>query len=373
MHSLQPELLENETVRRVIVKFIAMLDKQPMAGRTAPLSVPGNEKQLPELFNPPNPRDDEEAEAALKQAEAAEVLQIKYRDRFDFESLRHRKFSILFNPAMESACRELLGMPLKEGTLSWIKAVRDARLDGTVEAALCGISPLSVPERSYDEVAGRIAAYLREKGGGHFIRQASSWMFWGMSKLLDNRPDICEILGLRPAPVHLGIYVPKAGASQVLFIENRQSYEYAKRTPDIFGEYMLVYASGFAGTAQRIRERKGSTILLDSEGESGVEALVAVKEWLYGGRASQVFFWGDFDYSGIAIFLALKKNFPDAMLWTRGYEEMARAVKTFGHTPEQSGKAKQIAPPVSDEPYIETHLRPLMEQYGFYDQEGVFF
>ena len=222
-------------------------------------------------------------------------------------------------------------------------------------------------------MVGRIAAYLREKGGGHFVRQASSWMFWGMSKLLDNRPDICEILGLQPAPVHLGIYVPKSGASQVLFIENRQSYEYAKRTPEVFGEYMLVYASGFAGTAQRIREREGSTILLDSEGESGPEALAMVEGWLYAEVALPVCFWGDFDYSGIAIFLALKKNFPDAMLWKRGYEEMASAVKTFGHTPEQSGKARQIAPAVSDEPYIETHLFPLMEQYGFYDQEGVIF
>jgi hypothetical protein len=54
------------------------------------------------------------------------------------------------------------------------------------------------------------------------------------------------------------------------------------------------------------------------------------------------FFWGDLDYSGMAILASLRTIFPSAQAWRPGYDPMlARLIDGDGHSPAESGKERQ--------------------------------
>ena len=54
------------------------------------------------------------------------------------------------------------------------------------------------------------------------------------------------------------------------------------------------------------------------------------------------FFWGDLDFSGMAILASLRTIFPSARAWEPGYAPMLeRLSRGDGHSPIESGKERQ--------------------------------
>jgi hypothetical protein len=84
-----------------------------------------------------------------------------------------------------------------------------------------------------------------------------------------------------------------------------------------------------------------------------------------------VFFWGDLDFSGMAILASLRSGFPSAQAWRSGYEPMlTRLIDGDGHSPAESGKERQRPVDQTGCPYADDALIPALKFYGrFVDQE----
>lgn len=75
------------------------------------------------------------------------------------------------------------------------------------------------------------------------LREVSSKLFWGMSKVLDSRTGlVAALLGVDEcpfpeSPIQLQVFLPPGGFSGVLFIENLMSFEQAIRSRSLsFGK-----------------------------------------------------------------------------------------------------------------------------------------
>jgi hypothetical protein len=96
-----------------------------------------------------------------------------------------------------------------------------------------------------------------------------------------------------------------------------------------------------------------------------------LEAWLYRRPVIPVFFWGDLDYSGMAILRDLKAIFPNLEAWQPGYARMlARLNAGAGHLPDEAGKAGQLDPGDTGCPYADQELLPAIRKSGrFVDQE----
>jgi hypothetical protein len=220
-------------------------------------------------------------------------------------------------------------------------------------------------------------------GKGLYLREVSSRLFWGISKVLDKRQlMVSAILGLEEcpfpeSPVQLHVWLPGGNAEGVLFIENALSYELAigSFAPSLAG-LVLAFASGFKGTAQRLRTPSGSSLYFSDKGHRSSDAEADFKRWLYQDMTARirvpVYFWGDLDFAGMGILAALRTSFPDAQAWAPGYEPMLAALESgLGHTPEAAEKKGQrIWERVGSE-LADARLIPAMVRTGkFVDQES---
>ncbi len=242
--------------------------------------------------------------------------------------------------------------------------------------------PIEVPGHAPSEVAERLAGIVSLADSPLLLREVSSRLFWGDSKVLDGRQTlVARILGLDEcpfpeAPVQLQVFLPAAGeaARGVLFIENQVTFELATRSSEPrFAHLALAFASGFRGSAQRLRTPGGVSLYFGEHGSLQPAAVAAFKGWLFGtGTANPAWFWGDLDYAGMRILAALARSFPGMTAWRPGYEPLAQALAAGGgHLPEMAGKAAQKPIDGTGCAWADAELIPLLARTGrFIDQEA---
>lgn len=245
---------------------------------------------------------------------------------------------------------------------------------------------IEIPGRTADEIAiqlNRMKLYHPAKEPW-LMREVSSQLFWGQSKILDGRQAlICALLGLEECPfpempVQLQVYLPAYGFKEVLFIENLSSFEQA--TIDITGKYegkALVFASGFKGAAKRLRTPGGASVYFSAAGNMNRDEMRKFLGWLREewefDKTISCLFWGDLDYSGMRILATLRNSFGASTdAWEPGYAPMLQALRDGkGHAPIAAGKENQAPLDSANCKYADEVLIPELKKTGmFVDQEG---
>ena len=350
-----------------------MLEKKGAEERQKSVSIPINQRTIPELYEPTYLDEEKIIQKMLEQCDKDEVITLKYRDRWNGLPLYQRKASIVFNDGFEQKYRDILGLHINNDKEFWEEAVNSSNLSPELKSILYLSNPIKIANKSSREIIGRIEEYMLLDDDFRLVRQASAWMFWGASKVLDNRQDISEALGLHQAPIQINVHLSSSEKLKVLFIENSQTFEYAKHNASTFGEFTLVYLSGYMGTAKRTRTPAGSSLYFSKESSVETDTADKFTSWLYGQRKSEVYLWGDFDYEGIHIYLSLLKVFPETKLWTPAYSLMSKAAKSQGHSAHEAKKGNQIRPKDTGDTYIDDIILYTMDEFGFFDQEGIIF
>jgi len=267
----------------------------------------------------------------------------------------------------------------KTAVVRWREAVA-LHLDATDEVKrAAGDYCIDMPDREMAEVVNRLNGLKALAGTPMLLREVSARLFWGMSKVLDNRTGlVAAVLGtdecpFSESPVQLQVHLPHGGFSGVLFIENLMSFEQAMRSKgQAFSKLALVYASGFKGSAARLRTPEAVSLFFSHKGELGGDRLDYFDSWLFGKNiALPVSFWGDLDWSGMRILAAMRNNFPAMQAWEPGYQPMLQSLLAGqGHSPEASDKKGQRPIAAFGCPYADAQLIPALAAHGrFVDQE----
>lgn len=281
------------------------------------------------------------------------------------------------NPARLRAAVGRLERVKSAGEL-WREAVH-AHLEGDdsakkVVSGYCidieGHSPVGIVQRINE-------LHSEAKTPGLLLREVSSRLFWGMSKVLDERERlVAAVLGLDecpfPAsPIQLQVNLPKGQAAGVLFVENAMSFEKAARSTSLeYRGLALVFASGFKASARRLRSAEGASLFYSRRGCMATAEVADFEQWLFQGNQMPVYFWGDLDWSGMRILTTLRASFGDVEAWQPGYEPMReRLLAGGGHRPEAADKRGQRPVVATGCRYADVQLVPLLDTLGFVDQE----
>lgn len=212
---------------------------------------------------------------------------------------------------------------------------------------------------------------------GLLLRELSARLFWGMSKVLDDRERlVAAVLGVDecpfPAsPIQLQVTLPRGQSAGVLFIENAMTFEKAMRsTAAEYDSLALVFASGFKASAKRLRNPEGASLFYSRRGCMEPGELAAFEHWLFQGKEMPVYFWGDLDWSGMRILATLRDTFGDVAAWKPGYAPMREhLVAGGGHRPEAAEKRGQQPLAATGCAYADRQLVPFLDSLGFVDQE----
>ena len=212
---------------------------------------------------------------------------------------------------------------------------------------------------------------------GLLLREVSSRLFWGMSKVLDDRERlVAAVLGLDEcpfpeSPIQLQVTLPRGQAAGVLFVENAMTFEKATRsTSSKYGGLALVFASGFKASAKRLRSAEGASLFYSRRGCMETVEVADFERWLFHGNQMPVYFWGDLDWSGMRILTTLRESFGDVAAWQPGYGPMREHLLAGGgHRPEAADKRGQRPIAASGCTYADDQLLPLLDTLGFVDQE----
>lgn len=230
-----------------------------------------------------------------------------------------------------------------------------------------------------------LLALACRSGQTGYVRQLSAQHFNGHSKVLDSREEMLRLLGAREgqfleSPIQVLVSLPANWArlqpeATVLFIENLVTFEAMADSHQYeWANAALVYASGFKGSAKRLRTPQGSTLYWRN---SAVETdRLAFKEWLHARDAATqkstiVSFYGDLDFAGMQILAHLRQSFPDCRAWRPGYEALMSWLQTSrAHLPDSAGKEGQTDPGQTGCAYADAVLLPALRQSGLcVDQE----
>jgi hypothetical protein len=282
----------------------------------------------------------------------------------------------------ESAIRAAVGRAerVKSASERWREAVYSGlRASDAVKAAVSGYC-IEMADRTMAEVVDRLNDLPGLADEAMLLREVSSQLFWGMSKVLDKRQGmVAALLGLDDcpfpeSPVQLQIFLPSRGYRAVLFIENLMSFERATRSASTaFEGLSLVYASGFKSSAQRLRSQDGCSLYYSARGGISRDLTDSFEAWLFGKQSKPVYFWGDLDWAGMRILSAMRATFPEIEAWEAGYSAMVNALRDGrGHSPEAADKQGQKAIGKIGCSYADGTLLPVLAADGrFVDQEQV--
>jgi hypothetical protein len=372
----RPEWLSDEPdVVAVLKAYIDKLDKIPLSDRARMPSIRLNRKLTPSLY-----RHDESADRTwtlLRDLEG-QIFELRLNRKRAPLDPEYAGASLRFLDGSESICRAWLSRPRqKRYQEEWVLAVEayaDAFAHGGESLRERSVK---VSGKSAAEVVGAFARISRYTCSNLTLRQLSARCFWGHSKVLDPRQDLLHQLypdlQIAPRPVLVLVHLPET-FDGVLFIENLDSYVQALAgRPEAVKGLVLVYGAGFLGSAGRVRTHDG--VSLHYHGSAEGISLKRFEAWWFGSQAPAwpVWFWGDLDYSGMAILKALRLRFGDVQAWTAGYAPLVQLLHDGdGHSPDTADKAEQIDPGVTGCAYADQELLPAIRQLGrFVDQEIV--
>lgn len=370
----------NDKIHPEIIKvighyFLDRLDQLSFEERANRLIMAVNKKNTPLLFMPMHSGEELVAWQQIEALEAAGYIDIEYGLKRTAKPKHDRRTRIILSMAAEEYFRTLLDRAGGTDAQQWASAVDKAELPEELKSALLRGRPIKIESKSYEEVLAHVSKRLPLVGKGMQKRQASALLFFGMSKVLDSRNELCAELGFWDNPMILHVHInPQKPFKHIWLIENYDTYLQLCKV-HAFDDIAMVYSSGFAGSAEKVR-RHGYSVVHYMERERGLSAELRerFKRWLHNNDNDEietVCFYGDFDFSGISIYLALKRTIPEIVL-SPHFNVMCKQVQEGnGHSPQMAGKQGQKDPGETGIELFDDVYLPVMRTYGFYDQEGV--
>lgn len=374
MPEIDKELLKVDINKKTIISFLLRLNKQDASSRKNILSTPITEKNYEELFYPEYPGKENLLFDKLLELEVTGIISIQYGIKRTSEPAWNQRTKILFNLKYEDFCRIILDMPSLTPLENWCKIVEKSTLSNAIKE-FCYSKEISINGKSQKEIIDNIEKRIPLIKEGMSHRQISSILFWGLSKELDNRRDIVNILeGSSPA-VMLNVCGMSKDFSEILFIENYDTYvDYISK--EKLENYLIIYSAGFSTSAMRTRDKVGCSLHYSNQDKLTVENRIRFEFWLYKESKEdlKISFFGDFDFAGVSIFNTLRNLFPEIVMYRHGYDFMLKEVQSGnGHLPEMASKENQKDPQSINDTFCDATLLPAMRKYGFYDQEGVIY
>lgn len=282
---------------------------------------------------------------------------------------------ITFVPEVEETLRAWLRRDWSEpAALAWRRAIeRRAPKFHDAGAALLS-QRIVIENRSADDIVAALAA-AADIRVPMTLRQLSATVFWGDSKILDERGELVAALlphlEIRDRALVIAVHLPER-CTGVLFIENQDTYTAAAAgAPIEAAQFALVYAAGFRGTAARVRNRAGA--LLHYAGPGLLELAAHFDAWWYDGGTAfgPAWFWGDLDFAGMQILKSLRRRFENLGAWPVGYEPLRAELElSGGHGTRTEDPKGQVDPVLTGCTYADSVLLPAIRRRGRMDQES---
>jgi hypothetical protein len=367
-----PWLLDEPELLALLGAVLQRFDNQPGKTRSQRLYFPA-EKNLPSLKH-----QDDEADRLWHFVEEMAKLSLctiapGKRSPYDPDWKGAR---LAFEPEAEATLRKWLQRPRETPALqTWREAIETEAAKGAFPG---NIEPLlrrriAIPDMSDAEV---VAAFARIGCVKEplTLRQLSARHFRGDSKRLDEREPLLLALfpdlPLQPRALLINVYFPST-CNGVLFIENQDSYSLAcEGRPQAATGLALVYAGGFRGTAERLRQRDGVRLHYAGPGQSRWQT--AFEHWWFDQDTppGPLAFWGDLDFAGMAILAGLRHRFGELSAWQPGYRPLLDQLRhQGGHTLKAADKQGQTDPGTTGCTFADRILLPAIREYGGIDQE----
>jgi len=373
-----PLWLQSKPVHELLNLLVDRLDSAEQRGSTKAQSVPLGERTWPALYKASMESTKEDLWEHVVAMANWGWLQVK--PQAALKSSSGYAFSPRVTVVNEVALRQSVGRPERQRSSleRWRGAVQEGLQASDEVKAAVGEYCIDMPDRPMAEIVERLNELPGLRDKSMLLREVSSQLFWGMSKVLDKRQGlVAALLGVDEcpfpeSPIQLQVYLPANGYRGVLFIENLMSFERATRSKTVaFDGLALVYASGFKSSAQRLRTQDGCSLFYSARGGIGQDLRDGFEAWLFGKGSTPAFFWGDLDWSGMRILTAMRNSFPGLTAWEPGYSAMLSVLNEGrGHSPEAADKQGQKALGSTGCAYSDTHLVPALEAMGrFVDQE----
>lgn len=373
---------------RILRKAIDRLDELGPEERRRALRIALDSGTAPEIFLAESGADRELAWHVLEVLEAEGVGTIRFglARRHGAREDRKPAFEIALSPGNEERLRAFFGRarPGPSYGQQWRLLVGASTVSATAKTVLAE-SPIAVEGRSAAEVLDRLLSVreLDRAASTLFLREVSSRAFWGNSKVLDGRGDLLAALldrdecPFQEQPVHLTVYLRRRFA-QILFIENKTTFERciiaasgATGGSLPLDGVALVFASGFVGSARRLRKPSGSRLFFSLDDVGHASLIDAFASAFYSDADLATAFWGDLDYAGMTILSRLRAIFPSATAWQPGYGSMLAQLEAGeGHLPEEARKVGQRPIVSTGCAFADEVLLPALAKHGrFVDQE----
>jgi hypothetical protein len=372
----RPPWLDDELeVIAALNYFLIRLDKQPATKREKMPSFKLTPKNVPKLF-----RHDETADRSWALIKSLDGLLYEIRlprKRLPYDA-EFAGASLVMIASAEASCREWLSRPVRnQYQQEWEQSI-DAHANVFTDHGLALRSrPQKVAGQSAASVVRAYASIADYLYRGFTLRQLSARCFWGNSKLLDTREDLLHQLysdiQISPRPILVHVSLPEK-FNGILLIENQDNYIQAlKGYPKELTELGVIFVAGFRGSAERIRMREGVSLHYQGSYDSALKQQFESYWFEESDVLWPVWFWGDLDYSGMAILKALRQRFANVQAWSDGYEPLLQVLNDGGgHSPQMADKTEQVDPGFTGCVYADEVLLPAIRSSGrFVDQEMV--
>lgn len=373
-----PLWLNSAGIQGLLNHLVDKLDAANLQGTTLARAIRLDVKSFPALFTAEFEETREQLWAYLQEMVAWGWFRLK------LDKQRQGQAAYEQNPRLELldevALRAAVGRQsrIKSPTELWREAVAAHLIADEATKEVVTRYRIEIPGRTSEQLVWQLGQLPTLRDEPLLLREVSARLFWGQSKVLDGRqPLVAALLGLDECPfpempLQLQVFLPPAGFYGALFIENQATFEQATR--DASGRYArlaLIFASGFKGSAKRLRTPAGASVYFASHGSLDDALVAQFLTWLWQAGEQPVWFWGDLDFSGMRILAALRAVFSGLRAWEDGYRPMlARLERGEGHKPEAAGKEGQLQIQSTGCEFADTQLLPaLLEKGLFVDQE----
>ena len=378
-----PGFLHNPCTRRCLNRFLDLLDKTGFEKRAQRVTQLITESRYPELFSPIEADDDEVAWHNLKLLCEHGIVEIERTKKTGLSHVPpwvHARINFL--PAYEELVRQWLnrptGNPLSD---EW---QREAQQFSNTFQDLSILKPSSFSSlASYPpaDVVARLARLPELLSKSRLsLYQASASLFWGNSKALRGKERVLnqlfgqDLMALEARPILIeGSYRPECQG--LLVVENMDTFVAAAdgRIPGTEA-FTVLYAQGFKGTASRIREPGMARFYWSSSPLPDPEWLDRFMQgWCgHSDLPVPIYYFGDLDPAGLKIYAQMRQAFPSLKPWQTGYRLLTeRLLAGEGHKLEVSGKEAQGRVMLTQCPWMDQHVIPVMEKTGLcVDQEA---
>lgn len=374
----EPIWLQNGGVQQFLNLVVDRLDRADADNRSLIRAIRLDRKSFPALYNAEYESEKEQLWGYIEQIASRGWVRIK------LDRTQTGKSPYELNPRIEVADEQSIRVAanritrLKRPNELWRQAVFE-HLDASDDVReIVGRFLINIPGRSPQEIVLNMNALRHFADEPLLLREVSARLFWGQSKILDGRQAlVAAILEVEECPfpeipIQLQVFLPLTGFEGVLFIENLATFERATRdSTERFYGLAIVFASGFKGSAKRLRSAGGSALYFAAHGSLDKEARLKIDSWLHKGTDLPCWFWGDLDYSGMAILQTLRSTFVNLQAWEKGYAPMLASLNAGqGHAPDDAGKSAQRPIAITGCEYADSILIPALHDAGrFVDQE----